>query len=143
LAIALHVRRGRDRWDADRVLAAVEASTKAALARGEAPPALLRGHLLALARAERQDPASASLRLARGSQHLLLRQPEAAVRAYSEALRLEARPEIRLNLGRAQLMLGEREEAERNFALAVMLEPDLGREVPTPAAEPEPGAPPS
>jgi tetratricopeptide (TPR) repeat protein len=88
-----------------------------------------------LALAERLAPASASIRLAKGSQYLLLGRTEPAIRAYLEALRLEPRPEIYLNLGRAQWQAGLQSAALGNFEIASRLDPSLYREIPRPAAD--------
>ena len=138
-ALGVALRRSASLLRADRILNTAEASTRAAQARGGVSVALLRHNASALGRAEELAPGSAAVRLARGSQFLLWGQADAAAASYEEALRLEPRAEIYLNLGRAQLLLGRHEEARESFARAVQLDPDLGREVP-PIAEP-PAAP--
>jgi tetratricopeptide (TPR) repeat protein len=83
-----------------------------------------------LRRAGRLDPLEVGIPIARGSQRYLLRQPQAAIDAYEEALRLEPRPEIYLNLGRAFNLAGRTEEAGRAFGLALKLDPRLWPDVP-------------
>ena len=73
--------------------------------------------------------------IARGSQYYLMGRAEPAEQAYLEALRLEPKSEIYLDLGRAQWLAGRREEALRNFTLAVRLDPGLVRELPSGASE--------
>ena len=68
--------------------------------------------------------------LRRGSLHLLLGNPHEAAAAYREALALEPRPEVHLNLARALLASGDVEAARRHFALAVRLDPALASQVP-------------
>ena len=66
--------------------------------------------------------------LARGSVNYLLGRLDPAIAAYREALALEARPEIHLNLGRALRAQGLLAEAERELARAVRLDPRLAAE---------------
>ena len=90
----------------------------------------LRGNIARLRQAGQLDPLEIGIPIARGSQYYLLRQPQAAVEAYEEALRLEPRPEIYLNLGRALDLAGRRDEASRAFFLASRMDPRLLPEVP-------------
>lgn len=133
LWLGLQWRRCARQWEADRILKAVETSTAETLASRRAAPAVLLRNAEELTRAEHLAPASASIRLAKGSQYLLLGRNELAIQAYEAALRLEPRPEIYLNLGRAQWRAGREESALGNFRLAVRLDPNLVRELP-PAA---------
>ena len=116
--------------DASRRLRAVEyTSTRAAAAGGRAVPLLMRN--LELAReAERLDPASVAAPLYRGSLNLLLGRHAPAIEAYQDALRLEPRPEVYLNLGRAQLAAGDRQSAETSFARLRALDPRLAATAP-------------
>ena len=91
---------------------------------------LLKGNLELLRRAGELDPAEIAIVVGRGSQYLLLRRPDAAIGAYRQALTLEPRPEIYLNLGRAQQMAGRNEEAQASFDEAVRLDPHLAPQVP-------------
>ena len=124
-------RRGFDRLTAGHLLRAVQARTLAAT---RAPAAqgtvLLKGNLELLRRAGELDPAEIAIVVGRGSQYLLLRRPDAAIGAYRQALTLEPRPEIYLNLGRAQQMAGRNEEAQASFDEAVRLDPHLAPQVP-------------
>ena len=122
--------RWRDRMTASRALRQVELLTMAALSSGRAPRGLIPANLEALRRAAALDPLEVGIPIARGSQHLLLRNHRAAIEAYEEAARLEPRPEIDLNLGRALLDAGRPEEARVHFQRAVRLSPHLASLVP-------------
>jgi tetratricopeptide (TPR) repeat protein len=132
LALAGQAVRWRDRMTASRLLSEVEALTLA-VASGQVPPQAIASNLRALRRAAPLDPTQVGIPIARGSQYYLLSRPEPAEQAYAEALRLEPRPEGYLGLGRAQWLAGRREEALRNFGLAVRLDPFLARELPADA----------
>ena len=131
LALAGQTVRWRERLTASRLLANAEALTLA-VAAGQIPPRALADNLEALRRAAALDPVQVGIPIARGSQYLS--RPEPAEAAYREALRLEPKSEIYLDLGRAQWMAGRREEALRNFALAVRLDPGLIHLLPTGAS---------
>jgi tetratricopeptide (TPR) repeat protein len=125
LALAGQTVRWRERMAASRILKAVEGRTLTARRTSQ-----LRENIKQLRRAGRLDPLEIGIPIARGSQYYLLRQSQAAVDAYEEALRLEPRPEIYLNLGRALELAGRKEEAGRAFRLALRIDPRLGQEVP-------------
>jgi tetratricopeptide (TPR) repeat protein len=130
-ATLLQARRGLDRLMAGRLLRAAEARTVAATRVPAAQGiALLEGNLSLLRRAGELDPAEIAIVVGRGSQYLLLRRPDAAIGAYRQALALEPRPEIYLNLGRAQRLAGRYEEARASFATAVQLDPNLASQAP-------------
>ncbi len=135
LWLGLQVHRAFGLWRADRILKEVETATLQVVAGRRAPAALLLNHVAALTEAERLAPASASIRLAKGAQYLLLGRNEAAIEAYREALRLEPRPEIFLNLGRAQWRAGLEPEALDNFRIAARLDPSLLHKMPPEAAQ--------
>jgi tetratricopeptide (TPR) repeat protein len=128
LALAGQTIRWDDRLTANRALRGIEALTAAAIRVGRAD--VLRANIESLRRMEKRDPLEVGLPLARGSQHLLLRQGQAAISAYEDAMKLEPRPEIYLNLGRALALEGRTEEARQNFRIAVRLSPRLAPEVP-------------
>jgi tetratricopeptide (TPR) repeat protein len=128
LALAGQTIRWDDRLTANRALRGIEALTAAAVRVGRAD--VLRANIESLRRMEKRDPLEVGLPLARGSQHLLLRQGQAAISAYEEALKLEPRPEIYLNLGRALALEGRIEEARQNFRIAMRLSPRLAPEIP-------------
>lgn len=121
--------RWRERILAARMLRQAEEVTMVVVA-GRAPRGLLGGNLELLRRAAALDPVEVGIPIARGSQHYLLGSSGAAVAAYRQALELEPRPEIYLNLGRAELAAGRLEEARRAFRLAVRLDSKLARFVP-------------
>lgn len=130
LALVAELGRSRDRLRAGAIGWRTEGVTRAAVSAGRLPRELFSENLRLLRLAETLDPADVSLPLARGSQHLLLGSGEAAIEAYSEALRLEPRPEIYLNLGRAQLLANQRAAAQQSFTTAVRLDPNLAPYVP-------------
>ena len=132
LALALLAQTGRmrDRLLASRMLRQVELLSMAALSRGEMPRGLVPSNLELLRRAALLDRIEVGIPVARGTQYLLLGNGDQAASAYREALELEPRPEIHLNLGRALLMAGDQEGAQREFRLAVRLDPHLAPMVP-------------
>jgi tetratricopeptide (TPR) repeat protein len=123
--------RWRDRATASRLLAEVEALSLAAARSGQVPAAMIASNLQSLRRAAPLDPVEVGIPIARGSQYLLLSRAEPAIEAYREALDLEPRSEGYLNLGRAQWLAGQPDEARRSFSLAVRLDPHLTSLVPT------------
>ncbi len=129
LAFAGQTVRWRNRMAASRTLNAVERLTVPAYKAQRAD--LLRTNVELLRRAGQLDPLEAGIPVARGSQHYLLNQPQAAVDAYEDALRIEPRPETYLYLGRALDLAGRSEEAGRAFRLALRIDPSLLPQVPT------------
>ena len=130
LALAGQALRWRDRMAASRALSNVEALTLG-VAAGKIPPEALAeqsggaapgGAARSRWRWGSRSPAAASTTCSAAL--------EPAEQAYLEALRLEPRAEAYLDLGRAQWQAGRREEAVRNFGLAVRLEPHLAAELP-------------
>ena len=132
LALALLGQTGRlrDRLIAGRMLRQVEVVSMALIARGELPPRILASNLELLRRAAALDPGEVGIPIARGTQYLLLGNGGSAVAAYRDALELEPRPEIHLNLARALVMAGEMEKAREEFRLVAKLDPNLVRLVP-------------
>ncbi len=130
LALVGQTVRWRDRLAASRLLREVEAVTMSAMAARQLSEPLLFRHLEVLRTAASKDPVEVGIPIAAGTQYLLLRRNDAAIRAYEKAVALEPRPEGYLNLGRAQLAAGRPEEARANFQRAVRLEPRLILEVP-------------
>ena len=122
--------RAGDLLEANRILHQVEqVSVLAGAATSRAAP-LFWANLKLLQNAERLAPADSRLALARGSQFLLLDRPREAAAAYREALAVEARPEIYLNLGRALAAAGDRQAAAESFHRAETLAPWLSSRVP-------------
>jgi O-antigen ligase len=130
LALLAQTGRMRDRLLASRMLRQVELLSMAALSRGEMPRGLVPSNLELLRRASVLDRTEVGIPVARGTQYLLLSNGDQAAAAYREALELEPRPEIHLNLGRALLMAGDQEGARRELQLAVRLDPHLAPMVP-------------
>jgi tetratricopeptide (TPR) repeat protein len=120
LAVAGQVWRAGNRLEANRILHQVEQVSVATA--GRAPAALYWANVKLLRRAAYHDPADSRILLALGGQYLLLGRPEEAIEAYRVALAVEPRPEIYLNLGRAQAILGDREAARESFRRAALLD---------------------
>jgi len=129
-AVVAQTMRARDRLEAGRLLAQVEARTIAAVQARRAPSTMFAENLSSLDRAQHLDPLEIGVRIARGSQYLLLRRADEAIAAYREAAALEPRPEIDLNLGRALWMRGDKDAARKVLERAVRLNPALRAEVP-------------
>lgn len=132
LAAALLVQtwRWQARMEASQVLRRVELLSMAAASAGRAPANLMAANLEALRQVEPLDPLEVGIPIARGTQHLFLAHPEAAIRSYQDSLELEPRPEGYLNLGRAQWLAGQQEEARRSFDTAVRLDRRLAAQIP-------------
>lgn len=129
-ALAVQTRRVHDRLLASRLLRRVEVLTIATAGSGRLSPQLLAANLETLRRAAALDPAEVGIPIARGSQYLLLGRPGAAIEAYEQALALEPRPEIYLNLARAYRLAGDEARARQALALTRRLDPNLARAVP-------------
>ncbi len=130
LALVAQTGRMRDRLLASRILRQVELRSIVAISRGEMPRDLVPANLELLRRASGLDRTEVGIPIARGTQYLLLRNADQAAAAYRDALELEPRPEIHLNLGRALLMNGDIDGARREFRLALRIDPRLASAVP-------------
>ncbi|MGE0639829.1 MAG: hypothetical protein AB7G12_14205 [Thermoanaerobaculia bacterium] len=128
--LGLQVKRGTELIRASRLLWAVEARTLSMIRGRTLQPAHVTAHLTALADAAGLDPAEVGIQVAIGSQYFLRGDFEKALATYREARRLEARPEILLNMGKANQMLGRKNAARFLYGRAVRLDPALLREVP-------------
>lgn len=128
IALAAQTVRWQDRRTASRTLRSVEAVTVAAYRAQRSD--VLQTHIEVLRQAAKRDPLEVGIPIARGSQHFLLNQPQAAIDAYQEALKLEPRPETYLYLGRALDLAGRRGEARVNFQRALRIDPRLWPQVP-------------
>lgn len=115
---------------AQRIVRAVEGRTLAMIRAGRLSRGILVEHVAQLEKARRLDPAEVAIRVALGSEHLLLGDSARARAAYEDALALEPRPEIHLNLGKAWLAAGNEAEARRAFDRALLFDPLLKQEVP-------------
>lgn len=127
---ALTVRHEVARIHAGRVLFAVEQRTEAALRQGQIPAGLVANNIASLRAIGPLDPAEVGIPVALAGQYLVLGRWDAAVAGYDTALRLEPRPEIYLNRGRALYGAGRREDALEDFHRAVLLAPLLSRVLP-------------
>jgi tetratricopeptide (TPR) repeat protein len=130
-ALAGQTLRARNRIEAGRLLAQVEARTMAAVQAKRAPSTMFAENLAWLDRAAQLDPLEIGIPIARGTQYLLFRRADEAIAAYRDAAALEPRPEIDLNLGRALWMRGDKEAARKVIRRAVQLNPALRAEVPS------------
>lgn len=129
-ALGWQTMRTRNRLEAGKILAQVEARTLEVMRVGRAPATMFTEHLAWLARAARLDPSEVGIITARGTQFLLMRRWDEAIAVYREAKALEERPEIELNIGRAFWMQGSREKAANAFRRAVQLDPNMRAAVP-------------
>lgn len=125
------------RLEASRVLHEAEVLTMGALGAGQVPRVLMQQNIRNLRRAAELDPQEVGVRIALGTQYLLLRSAQAAEAAYREGLEIEPRPELYLNLGKAQQMGGDYAGARESYAKALAIAPHLAPEVP-PLPEPLP-----
>ncbi len=130
LGVFWQVQRSAERRLASRLLARVEAISLQLVAAGQAPRQILQRNLRDLRRAEELDPVESGIPLALGSQYLLLSRPQAAEQAYLDALAVEPRPEIYLNLGKAQMLAGQEAEARESFDKAVVLDWHFEEQIP-------------
>lgn len=129
------LRRAERRLRASHQLAEVEETTlemgrQGLLARRPLDPGarrILERHIAMMNRAAELDPVEVGIPIARGSQHLLLGRHQAAIRAYEEALVLEARAETFANLGRSYYLSGDREAARAAFETALRLNRNIAR----------------
>lgn len=121
------------RLAANRLIRAAENRTLQAMRSGLDPAGrrLLEGNVAMLGDAIRKDPAAISARVALGAQHLLLGHAESAVAAYRQALAIEPRPEIHLNLARALRLAGREEESRAELQIALRLAPHLASQIPS------------
>lgn len=115
---------GLQRMRAHEIVFSVQQLAQA-VARGEVPAHLLRGAVGRLREARELDPGSIEVVASQGDLFLLLERYEAARDAYLEALELEPRAEVYLNLAIAQAELGHRREARRNLRRAMRLDRSL------------------
>ena len=122
LALVLEAGRAVRHWQASRVLEAVKKVTVEANQRRRLTKRLLERNVRLLREAERLNPAEVALPIARGGQYMMLERHRAALATFEKALELEPRGEIYAHLGRAQLELGRRDEAEVAFRRAIRLD---------------------
>ncbi len=125
--LVLEVREAQRRLLASQQLAAVEDLTRQLAAQGMLAPRALERNAGLMRQAAALDPVEVGIPIARGAQYLLLKRYPAAIRAYEEALELEARGEIYANLGKARYHAGDREGAREAFIKALRLNHTLAR----------------
>lgn len=131
LALAiLALRHDINRFHAGRVLFAVESRTAEALRQGAVPAGLVASNIATLRAIAPRDPAEVGIPVALAGQYLILGRWDGAIAGYDAALRLEPRPEIYLNRGRALYGAGRQQEAVAEFERAVLLAPHLARVLP-------------
>lgn len=142
-AVALFAQTGRglDRLEASKRLRVVTAVSREMEKTGRAPREMVAAHLRLLREAGRLDPTVVGVPVAVAGQYMLLGRYESAIAVYREALELEPRPEIYLNLGNALRASGRSEEAREAYEKAVLLAPRLYRMVPAEAGLPRPPRP--
>ena len=121
---------GQRALQASRLVRAVEATSPAAAAAGEAGQRLLRRNLALALEATRLDPASLPAAQALGSVYLLLGRPDDAITSYQRALALQPAAEIYMDLGHAYRAQGASGEARTSYAQAVALDSRLRAQVP-------------
>ncbi|HKI04883.1 MAG TPA: hypothetical protein VKK31_23085 [Thermoanaerobaculia bacterium] len=122
--------RWRNRLTANRLLGRVEQLTLAAYRYGQAPVKLMADNLETLHRAAPLNPVEVGIPMARGTQYLFLGRFDTAAAAYQEAVAFEPQSAGYFALGRAQWLAGRRDEARRNFAVALRLDPSLAAQLP-------------
>ncbi len=131
LALVWQTGQVRDRIGASKRLRVVDAVTaKAVSSGGRVPPQLIGGSIRLLHQAERLDPSNVAIETALAGQYLLADRPQRAEEAFRQALALEPRPEIYLNLARTLLTKGDRKAAIQAYENAVRLAPRLIQQVP-------------
>ena len=130
VAFALDLKWSANILRSQRLIRAVEGRTLAMIQSGKLQRPLIVSHIAALQDAKRYDPAEVASRMALGSEHFLLSDFVAARAAYEDALALEPRPEILLNLAKSYYAAGDPEPSKPYFARAAKLDPALAREVP-------------
>ncbi len=121
-ALVLEVGRAGELLRASRAAAVVKDVTIAASQRGRLSRQLLQHNLEILRVTEPLAPVEVALPLARGGLYLLLERPQAAIRAYQQALEIEPRGEIYAHIGRAHLKLGDPTAAAKAFHTAMILD---------------------
>jgi O-antigen ligase len=133
--LVLYLRQAEGRLRASHQLAAVEQMTVQLAQQGMlasrplAPQVrrLLESSASGLREAGERDPVEVGIPIARGSLFFLLGREQAAIRAYEEALALEARSEIYANLGRVHFTAGDLDAAREAFRSAQRLNRDVNK----------------
>jgi O-antigen ligase len=129
LALVLHAR-AVTRWlEASRIVRTTSQVAQLAMRGGaEAARPILQANLRPLHRAAELDPLEVGVPIATGSHYFLLGNGAAAIEEYQRGFAIEPRATLYLNLGRALLLAGRRDEAMTRLDQAVILDPLLERE---------------
>jgi O-antigen ligase len=113
-----------DRLEASRIVRTTSQVAQLALQSGQvAARPVLQANLPPLHRAAELDPLAVGVALTTGSHYLLLGNTPAAIESYQRGLAIEPRSELYLNLARAQVLAGRRDEAAASAERAVTLDP--------------------
>ncbi len=138
-----------ERLEASRIVRTTGQVAQLAMQSGAvAARPVLQANLQPLHRAAQLDPLAVGVPLTTGSHYLLLGNAPAAIEGYQRGLAVEPRSELYLNLARALVLAGRRDEAVARAAQAVTLDPlvedeavKLGLLEPRPRDEPRSGEP--
>jgi len=132
LALVARTERAVDLVGASKRLRVVTVVSSEMERAGKTPRDLVAGNLRLLREADRLDPHDVGIQVALAGQYMLLGRYDQATATYRDALAIEARPEIYLNLGNALFASGHSDEALDAYRKAVALAPRLRRLVPGP-----------
>lgn len=121
-ALVLEAGRAARHLQANRVVAAVKRVTVEANQRGRLSKPLLERNVRLLREAERLAPADVTIPIARGGQYMMMDRYVAAIQTFEKALEIEPRGEVYAHIGKAQLKLGRRAEADVAFFRAIRLD---------------------
>ena len=123
-ALVVHARSLLGRLEASRIVRTTSQVAQLAMRSGAvAARPVLQANLQPLDRAARLDPLAVGVPLTTGSHYLLLGNAPAAIESYQRGLAVEPRSELYLNLARALVLAGRRDEARARAAQAVTLDP--------------------
>lgn len=126
-ALFLH---GKDRIGAQRLVRTVESLAMEGGRRGQMPPRVLDLGLDMLRQAEDLDPSLTSVKITRGGLFMVAGRQASAERTYQEALVMQNRAEIWVNLARLRLSHGDSEGALQAAQAAQSLGARVGRDLP-------------
>ena len=121
---------GKNRVGCQRLVQSAESLALEGARRGSLPPAARELGLDLLRRAEMLDPAEVSVAITRGGLFMVAGRMESAERSYREALEMENRSEVWINLARLHLAAGDREKALDAARMAQRLDSRVARKMP-------------
>jgi len=121
-ALGLQVREAARRMKASQILEVVKTVTQESRRHGRLTKGVINSNIKLLRLAERLNPAEVLLPIARGGQYVRLKRWDSAIQAFETALEIEPRGDIYRHIGRANFSLGRRDEADRAFRLAILLD---------------------